>query len=180
MTLEHEFGDQQFANGYELVDGVAMHAENGDQFQIPHDVLKRHVQAGYFVELRIDSPRFSVHEESVEKCYCTSCSGEASKPILSHNEPASLVPVPRQNVPSRGWGEDFWAQVTCREGPLFKAAVDNPLYESRLHELQQGGAVCFHEDHILAVHSSHRQDMVLGMDAGEIKMLARWLGSQRP
>ena len=62
MTIQQQFRDQRFANGYELVDGVAMHAENGDQFQIPHDVLKRHVRAGYFVELRIDSPRFSVHE----------------------------------------------------------------------------------------------------------------------
>jgi len=179
MTLEHEFGDQQFSNGYELVDGVAMHAENGDQFQIPHDVLKRHVQAGYFVELRIDSPRFSVHEESVEKCYCTSCSGEASKPILSHNQPASLLPIPRQSIPSRGWGEDFWAQVTQREGPFFKAMVDNPLYESRLHELNLGDAVCFHEDHILAIHDSHREEMVLSMDAGEIKTLAQWIESQR-
>jgi len=176
MTLQQQFREQQFANGYDLVDGVAMHAENGARFQIPHDVLKRHVQAGYFVELRIDSPRFSVHEESAEKYYCASCSGEASKPILSHNQPAFLVPIARQNVPSRGWGEDFWVQVTGREGPFFKAVIDNPLYESRLHELNLGDAVYFHEDHILAVHSSHRQEMVLGMDAGEIKTLANGSG----
>ena len=53
------------------------------------------------------------------------------------------MPVPKQNVPSRGWGEDFWAQVTEREGELFKAVVDNPLYEARLHGLHQGGEIVF-------------------------------------
>jgi len=46
------------------VNGVAMHAENPDNFQIPPDVIKRHVSPGQFVELRIDSPRFSVHEDA--------------------------------------------------------------------------------------------------------------------
>ena len=179
MTLEHEFQVQHLANGYELVNGVSMHSENGNKFQIPHPVLKKHVGAGHFVELRIDSPRFSVHEDTVEKCYCPTCNGEATKPILSHNHPASLLQIPKQNVPSRGWGEDFWAQVTEREGPFFKGVVDNPLYESRLHELHQGATVCFHEDHILAVHGSHREEIVLRMDAAELKTLAQWLGSQR-
>ena len=53
--LEQRFHDQQFANGYELVNGVAMHLESPENFQIPPDVIKRHVRAAHFVELRIDS-----------------------------------------------------------------------------------------------------------------------------
>ena len=68
-TLEQQFAQQQFPNGYELVNGVEMHAENPDNFQIPHPVLKKHVVVGHFIELRIDSPRFSVHDDAVEKCY---------------------------------------------------------------------------------------------------------------
>ena len=45
------------ANGYQLVNGVAMHAENPENFHIPPDVIKRHVTRGQFVELRIDSPK---------------------------------------------------------------------------------------------------------------------------
>ena len=44
-----------------------MHAENPDNFQIPHPVLKKHVSIGHFVELRIDLPRFSVHDDAVEQ-----------------------------------------------------------------------------------------------------------------
>ena len=58
MNLETSFRVQQLGNGYELVDGVAMHEENGDRFQIPHAVLKKHVSVGHFVELRIDSETF--------------------------------------------------------------------------------------------------------------------------
>ena len=50
-TLQQQFDRQQFTNGYELVNGVTMHAENGERFQIPHDVLKKHVTIGHFVEL---------------------------------------------------------------------------------------------------------------------------------
>ena len=50
-TLEQQFNQQQFSNGYELVNGVAMQAENGDRFQIPPDVIKRHVGVGQFVDL---------------------------------------------------------------------------------------------------------------------------------
>ena len=88
MSLEQDFQAQRFANGYELVDGVAMHAKNPDNFQIPHSVLKKHVGVGHFVEIRIDSPRFSVHDDAVEKCFCPTCNGEATKPILSHDHPA--------------------------------------------------------------------------------------------
>ena len=174
--LQEKFEQQRFANGYELVNGVAMHAENGERFLIPHPVLKKHVGVGHFVELRIDSPRFSVHEDAPEKCLCPSCNGEATKPILRHEHPATLVPLPTQGVPSQGWGEDFWVQVTERHEKFFKGTVDNPLYEARLHELHQGDEIVFHEDQILAVHGVHRQEIVLGMDAADLKDLAQWLG----
>lgn len=177
-TLNQQFAEQELANGYELVDGVAMHAENGERFQIPHQVLKKHVGVGHFVEVRIDSPRFSVHDDAAEKCRCESCNGEATKPILRHELPATLLPLPRQNVPSRGWGEDFWVQVIERDGRIFKGVVDNPLYEARLHGLNQGDEIVFHEDHILAVHGIHRQELVLGMGEADLKELVKWLGSQ--
>jgi hypothetical protein len=177
-TLQERFEAQHFANGYELVDGVVMHAENGDQFRIPPDVVKRHVGPGHFVELRIDSSRFSVHEDAPE-CTCPSCSGVMSKPILRHEHPASLVPLPHQDVPSRGWGEDFWVQVTERSGRFLRGVADNPLVETRLHELHQGDEIHFHEDHILAVHSIHRPELVAEMDFAGLKDLARWIASQR-
>ena len=157
--LQQQFETQSFANEYALVDGVAMHAENGDRFQIPHPVLKKLVSLGHFVEVRIDSPRFSVHEDAPEKCTCETCNGEMTKPVLSHEHPATLVPIPKQDVPSRGWGEDFWVQITERDDEYFRATVDNPLYESRLHQLQPGDEIILHENHILAVHGSHRQEM---------------------
>ena len=82
--LQLQFGQQHFPNGYDLVDGVTMHAENPEHFQIPHPVLKKHVSVGHFVELRIDSPRFSVHDDAVEKCYCSTCNGEATRPMFGH------------------------------------------------------------------------------------------------
>ena len=176
-TLCEQFDKQKFANGYELVNGVEMHAENGDRFQIPPPVIKRHVAVGQFVELRIDSPRFSVHPDAPEKCTCSACNGDASKPVLRHQQPASMLAVPDQPVPSRGWGEDFWVRVNDRSAYCLSALVDNPLYEARLHGLNQGDEILFHEDHILAVHDIHRQDLVRGMDAADLKELAQWLGS---
>ena len=176
-SLKRQLDKQRFANGYELFDGVAMHSENGERFQIPHPVLKRHVGVGHFVELRIDSPRFSVHEDAPEKCDCPSCKGEATKPILRHEHPATLLPLPARNVPSRGWGEDFWVRVTEREGQVLKGVVDNPLAEARLHERKRGDPIVFHEDHILAVHFIHRQAIVAGMDTADLKVLAQWLES---
>lgn len=178
-ALEQQFDDHHFANGYQLVNGVAMHTESPENFHIPPDVIKRHVQTSQFVELRIDSPRFSVHEDAPEKCSCPSCNGEMSKPILRHEQPASLVPLPKQAVPSRGWGEDFWVRVTERSGSFFSGIVDNPLVEARLHGLKQGEEIVFHEDHILAVHDIHRQELVAGMDAADLKELAQWLASFR-
>jgi hypothetical protein len=170
-----QLAQQQFPNEYELVNGVAMHAENGERFQIPPDVLKKHVAVGHFIELRIDSPRFSVHEDAPEKCQCPSCNGELTKPILRHEQPASLVPLPAQNVPSRGWGEDFWVRVSEREDQVLRGIVDNPLYETRLHGLQDHDEVLFHEDNILAIHDLHRQELVLAMDEADLKELVKWL-----
>ena len=177
-SLEQFFEQQKFDNGYVFIDGVEMHAENGDRFQIPHPVLKRHVSEGQFVELRVDSPRFSAHPDAPESCTCPHCDEEASKPILSHNHPATLLPVPEQNVPSRGWGEDFWVQVTERDGCYFKARVDNPLYEARLHGISADSEILFHENHILAVHGIHRVELLAQMDEDELRELAEWLASQ--
>ena len=102
-----------------------------------------------------------------------------TKPILRHEHPASLVRLPKQKIPSRGWGEDFWVRVTRRSGQFFKGIVDNPLAESRLHGLNQGDEVVFHHDHLLAVHDIHRQELVAGMDVAALKELARWLGEIR-
>lgn len=179
MNLQHQFTNQHFPNDYQLVNGVAMHAENPNNFKIPHPVLKKHVLPGHFVELRIDSPRFSVHEDVTEKCSCPTCNGEMTKPILSHQHPATLISIPKQDVPSRGWGEDFWVQVIERDGEWFVGIVDNDLAEARLHGLGFGSSVVFHSDHILAVHGSHRLDLVSGMDAADLKTLAVWLGEQK-
>jgi hypothetical protein len=177
--LRQQFNSQQLSNGYKLVNGVAMHAENPDNFHIPPAVIKRHIIPGQFVELRIDSPRFSVHEDSAEKCSCPTCNGEMTKPILRHSQPASLAPMPQQSVPSRGWGEDFWVQVTARSGSYLRGTVDNPLVESRLHALNQGDEIYFQEDHILAIHDIHRRELVIGMDEQDLKEIAQWLASLR-
>ena len=176
MNLETSFRRQQLGNGYELVDGVAMHEENGDRFQIPHAVLKKHVSIGHFVELRIDSPRFSAHPDAPMNCTCPHCNEETSKPILSHEHPASLLEIPAQDVPSRGWGEEFWVQVIERDGDYYRGLVDNPLHEAKLHGLGLGDSVCFHDNHVLAIHGIHRQQMVSNMDADDIRELAQWLG----
>jgi hypothetical protein len=177
-TLSDIFDGQQFSNDYRLVNGVVMHSENPDNFQIPPEVIKRHVRIGQFVELRIDSPRFSVHED-VATCNCPSCNGELTKPILRHDHPASLLPLPKQNIPSRGWGEDFWVKVTERSGRYLRGIVDNPLAEARLHGLDQGAEIIFHVDHILAVHDIHRQELVAGMNEEDLKELTQWLAELR-
>jgi len=175
MSLARELDQQQFGNGYELVDGVAMHAENGDRFQIPHRVLKDHFQAGFFVELRIDSPRFSAHPDAPMNCTCPHCDEEATKPILTHEQPASLFPLPPQDVPSRGWGEDFWVQINQCEDGYFSGTIDNPLCEQRLHQLSLGERIVFHEDHVLAIHPIHPEEIVGNMSEDEILQLVEWL-----
>ncbi len=177
FSLGPHFESQQFPNDYRLVNGVAMHDENPENFHIPPDVIKRQISPGQFVELRIDSPRFSVHEDAPEKCFCPTCNGEMTKPILRHSHPASLVPLPKQDVPSRGWGEDFWVKVEQRSGRFLRGTVDNPLVESRLHGLKQSDEIVFHEDHMLAIHDIHRQELVLGMDVADLKELAQWVAS---
>lgn len=176
-NLETQFPRQQFPNGYLLVDGVAMHEANGDRFVIPPNVLKRHIRAGQFVEVRIDSNRFSAHEADAEECPCPSCNGPMSNPVLSHSEPMALVPLPDQSVPSRGWGEDFWVQITKRENRWMEARVDNRLVESRLHGIHFGDLILLEESHVLAIHPSHRMELVKSMNADELKELAVWLGS---
>ena len=178
-NLEQQLDSQYFANGYQLVNGVVMHAENLENFHVPPEVIKRHVRPGQFIELRIDSPRFSVHEDTVEQCFCPSCNGELTKPILKHNHPASLVPLPEQKVPSRGWGEDFWVRVTQKSGSFFRGVVDNPLVETRLHELKLGDQIVFQKDHIPAVHDVHRQELVAGMNIADLQELARWVSQMR-
>ena len=179
MRFQQAFAEQRFANDYQLVNGVEMNAANPNNFKIPPEVLKKHISSGHFVELRVDSPRFAVHDDAAEKCYCSTCNGEMTKPILCHQHPASFVNIPKQNVPSRGWGEDFWVRVENREGEWFKGVVDNNLAESRLHGLRRGSSVYFHEDQILAIHGSHREEIVRGMNEVDLKILAQWLGEQR-
>jgi hypothetical protein len=70
-------------------------------------------------------------------------------------------------------------RVVERDGSYFKGVIDNPLAEARLHELHMGDEVYFHEDHILAVHGIHREEIVLGMDVADLKTLAQWLGEER-
>lgn len=180
VNLEQQFAQQRFANDYRLVNGVAMQIENGPRFQIPPDVVKRHVRTGHFVELRLDSPRFSTHEEAAEKCACPSCNGDMHKPILRHAHPQSLLPMSPPNVPSRGWGEDFWVQVSRCDGAFFAGVVDNHLAETRLHGLRLGQELVFHEDHMLAVHDIHRRQLVLDMDVADLKELAEWLSLHHP
>lgn len=100
-------------------------------------------------------------------------------PILRHDHPASLVSLPPQAVLSRGWGEDFWVRISERSGSYFRGFVDNPLVETRLHELKQGDELIFHEDHILAVHDVHRHELIAGKSAADLKELAQWLGEFR-
>ncbi|NND97778.1 MAG: hypothetical protein HKN47_10670 [Pirellulaceae bacterium] len=176
--MQQKFESQSFDNAYVLIDGVAMQREYGAQFQIPHPVLKRHLSVGHFVELRIDSPRFSMHPDAAAGCTCPSCDGQMSKPILRHEHPATLLPLPPQDVPARGWGEDFWVQINSRDGDLYCGRVDNPLVESRLHSIRSGDEIIFRSDQILAVHSVHRRELVMSMDPRELKELAQWLATQ--
>lgn len=177
--LRQRLASQHFLNGYQLVNGVEMRRENPGHFQIPPDVIKRQVVPGQFVELRIDSPRFSVHDNVAEQCKCPTCDGTLSKPILRHTHPASLNPLPAQTVPSRGWGEDFWVQVTERDDEFFVGLVDNPLVETRLHGVRLGDEIALHQDHILAVHDLHRRELVSGMNVSDLKELAQWLAELR-
>jgi len=168
----------QLANGYELVDGVHMHAREGDRFQIPHAFMKRHVEPDDFVEVRVDSTRFSIPPDAHEQCECPQCNETTTKPVICHDEPASLLAVPAQSVPARGWGEQFWVKITAREGEWLTGIVDNPLHESRLHSLSMGLPLTLHENHILAVHRIHHNDLLLRMSEDELIAFGRWLQDQ--
>ena len=89
------------------------------------------------------------------------------------------MPLPPQNVQSRGWDEDFWVRVTERCARFLRGVVDNPLIEARLNCLNQGDEIVVHEDHILAIHDIHRQDLAAEMDEGDLKELTLWLASLR-
>ena len=88
-AFQQRFDAQHFSNGYELVNGVAMHAENPENFHILPEVIKRHIRPGQFIELRIDSPRFSVHEDAPEKCTCPSWKGEMTNEM--HNTASVFI-----------------------------------------------------------------------------------------
>ncbi len=178
MTLQQELVQQDFANGYELVNGVTMQAEMGARFQIANPWFKRYVDTGEFVELRIDSPRFSAHPDAPVHCTCPHCNEPATKPILGHEQPGSLLKISRQDVPSRGWGEDFWVRIIEREGEFCNGVVDNPLYEARLHQLNEGDQIIFHEDHILSVHAIHNNMIVARMNEKDLRDFVRWVKSQ--
>lgn len=165
------------SNGYQFIDGVKMHDVLGDQFEIPHAALKAHVKSGHLVELRVDSPRFSAHADD-ELCECENCSEPMTKPILCHEEPESILNVRPQNVPSRGWGEQFWVQVTDRVGDRILARVDNHLYETRLHGLEMGSDICFLESHILAIYPLHNRELLEDMDEEELASFRKWLMEQ--
>ncbi|MDB4670592.1 hypothetical protein OAF34_00530 [Pirellulaceae bacterium] len=178
-SLEESGLQQKFANDYQIVDGIAMREQYGVNFQIPPAVIKRNIQVGQYVEVRIDSTRFSTHQQDAERCSCPSCDGDFSNPILRHTDPDSLVPLPPQDVPSRGWGEDFWVLINERDENWLRGSVDNPLVESRLHGLHQTDEIFFEEKSILAVHGSHRQEMVSQMNEHDLKELVQWLATLR-
>lgn len=76
--------------------------------------------------------------------------------------------------------DKFLAAVSARLARLF--AQHGGLSETRYNRgglFGRGDEMYFQEDHILAIHSIHRQELVLGMDTADLRQLAQWLGSQR-
>ena len=175
MTIQQHFDGQRLSNDYTLVDGVKMNAEMGDRFKISNPWFRNHVGSGHFVELRIDSSRFSAHPDAPVNCTCPHCQEPAEKPILCHDEPASLLRIPKQSIPARGWGEQFWVRITEREGAWLAGQIDNSLHESQLHELNHGDTLYFHQDHILVVHGTHRQEILQQLNNKELEALGKWL-----
>lgn len=68
---------------------------------------------------------------------------------------------------------------SCHRVMIDCIAVFRAHNEARLHRVHQGSEITLHEDNISAVHDSHRQELVLGMDENDLKQLARWLGAIR-
>ncbi len=177
--LQQTLQQQRFANGYQLANGVQQNAENPKHFLIPPEVIKRHIRRGMFVELRLVSDRFSAHDDAADRCPCPSCNGEVSQPVLSHEQPLTLQSIAESAVSGRGWGEDFWVRVESRDGDVFSGIVDNHLIEKRFHEVGSGSRICFHADHVLAVHNTHRIELIRGMGADDLQELAAWLAEFR-
>lgn len=178
IDLASAFRDQHFPNGYALVDGEKMHAERGEFFQVVNPWFKKYIDTGCFVELRVDSPRFSAHPGAPENCMCPHCNEEATKPILGHSHPDSLVPLPQQEIPSRGWGEDFWVRVECRDNGYFSGIVDNFLYETKLHEIGLGDRLFFHAKHILSLHGVNHREVVERMSEEDVEQFRDWYQSR--
>ena len=173
------FQETVLANGYELVDGVEMNRRFGDRFAVVNPWFKKHVAVGEFVEVRIDSDRFSAHPDADPGCSCELCGEEATSPILSHEHPLSLLDVPRQKVPSRGWGEEFWIRITARQDDWFRGVIDNHLYEARLHGIDQGDEIVFQEAHILSVHAAHNRDIMFRLEDEDCQEFGQWLMDRR-
>ncbi|MFN3189476.1 MAG: hypothetical protein ACE361_03050 [Aureliella sp.] len=175
--------ESPFGNGYELVDGCEKRREFGERFQVPPQFMKDLVRTGFFVELRVDSNRFSAHEGS-QTCQCPSCSGEMTSPILSHPAPDSLVTANTERLaspPARGWGEDFWVQIECVKDAVerksYVGCVDNELVEGRFHGLKKGVRLHFESRHILAIHPVHRLELLASMEPEDVHALLRRLNS---
>ena len=177
MSEPAGFQKTAMRNGYELVDGVEMNRRFGDRFAVVNRWFKKHVTVGEFVEVRIDSDRFSAHPDAEPGCQCELCGEEATKPILSHEQPGSLLAAPRQNVPSRGWGEEFWVCISSRQDEWLQGVVDNHLYESKLHGLDKGDKIVFQEDHILSIHGSHNEEIVIRLNDEDRLEFSQWLMS---
>jgi hypothetical protein len=178
MTEPAEFRQTSMANGYEFINGVEMNQRFGDRFAIVNPWFKKHVSVGEFVEVRIDSPRFSAHPDADPGCSCELCGEEVSKPILTHEQPLTLLPIPPQEVPSRGWGEEFWVEVIERDDCWLRGRVDNHLYETKLHGLNEGDEIVFHLDHILSIHGAHTEAIITRLSEDDRQQLGLWLISR--
>ncbi|MEO1996992.1 MAG: hypothetical protein ABGZ17_17125 [Planctomycetaceae bacterium] len=166
---------QKFPNGYELINGVECNALYGERFGISSPWFRNSVGPGQFVEVRIDSNRFSVHEDADVDCRCDLCDGTTDNPVLCHEQPGSLVRIGRHAIPSRGWGEQFWVKIVERRGSRLRGIVDNTLYETHLHGLGLGDRVVFDEDHILTVHASHDPEILKNMCADDLQDHLKWV-----
>jgi len=86
---------QELPNDYQLINGVACNALYGERFEISSPWFRNSVVSGQFVEVRIDSNRFSRHEDATEDCRCDFCDARTDNPVLCHEQPASLVRIGR-------------------------------------------------------------------------------------
>jgi len=173
-----EHKQHEMLNDYAFTDGVLKHAELGERFQVPPAPIRNNVGVGHFVELRVDSPRFSTHADADEQCQCGQCHEPAENPILCHEQPASFLKLPKQKIEARGWGEQFWAQITQVEYERIVGRIDNILYESNLHGLHEGDEITFHKNHILAVHPNNNREIILGLSEDELTEFGAWLDQQ--